>query len=858
MRQTQTFVVIPSLPPRLSFLRELAYNLWWCWNHDAIDLLRRIDRPLWQEIGMNPVKLLGTTPQRRLEELAQDDGFLAHLDRVENSFRRYMSGSHWYSRTRARMMKDPEYKIAYFSLEYGLTESVPIYSGGLGVLAGDHLKSCSDLGIPLIGVGLLYLRGYFRQYLNADGWQQEIYPETDVYNLPLVPALDAEGKQVRVEINLGDRILHARTWRIEVGRLPLLLLDTNVPENLPHDREVTASLYGGGADVRIRQEILLGIGGLRALKALGIEPTVCHMNEGHSAFLALEQIRQEMKQHGLTFDEAAEVVSTANVFTTHTPVPAGNERFTADLIERYLHSLHEELGLSCQDFLALGRENPHDPQETFCLTVLALRLADHSNGVSRLHGEVSRKMWARVWPEIPADEVPIHSITNGVHTRTWISNDLAYLFDTYLGHRWGDDPANPEVWDAVDTIPDEELWRTHTYRRERLVAFTRRRLKEQLRRRGLPEKEAAVADEVLDPAALTIGFARRFATYKRANLILQNLDRTRKILLDKDRPVQLIFAGKAHPADNQGKELIRQIIHIARDPELRRRIVFLEDYDMRVARVLVQGVDVWLNNPMRPKEASGTSGMKAAANGAINMSVLDGWWVEGFSPDHGWAIGQGEEYADTREQDVVESANLLDLLEQEVIPTFYDRGRDRGSDKLPRHWIRRMKETIRQVVPVFNTNRMVAEYTDLCYLPAAHRSSVLRVEENGQARQLAAWKQRIRLAWHGVRVANMTPLSATELPVGQEFLVQADVHLNGLTPDDLLVELYHGPTDAWGNIQQGHPASMTYQSSDPAGIARFSGGIRCQMTGRHGYTVRILPRHEHLSNPYELFLIRWA
>jgi len=854
MRQIQTFTVVPKLPEKLAFLQELAYNLWWCWNPDAVELMRRIDRRLWRDYSHNPVRLLGSVSQKRLAELETDDGFLAHMGRVEAAFRDYMGGNHWFGRKHGEWQQKGDVHFAYFSLEFGLAESVPIYSGGLGVLAGDHLKSSSDMGIPLVAVGLAYYQGYFRQYLNADGWQQEHYPENDFHNMPLRPALDPEGRPVYVTVSLGDRDLHARVWRVHVGRVPLILLDTNIPENSPHDREVTAALYGGDRDTRIRQEILLGIGGLRALRAMGIEPTVCHMNEGHSAFLGLERIRYLMQERQLAWNEAMEIAATGNVFTTHTPVPAGNERFDPELVERYLGPLRAELGLSPHDFLALGRENPADPHEAFCMTVLALRLADHSNGVSALHGVVSRHMWSRVWPGVPEDEIPISSITNGIHTQTWISYDLDRLFETYLGGDWYRNSAEPALWSRLEQIPDEELWRTHTYRREQLVAFARRRLRAQLERRGLPPREAAVADEVLDPGALTLGFARRFATYKRGTLIFRNMERLKAILLNRERPVQIIFAGKAHPMDNAGKELIRHIIHTTRDPELRRRIVFIEDYDMHVGRALVQGVDVWLNTPLRPKEASGTSGMKAAANGALNMSVLDGWWDEGYSPDHGWAIGRGEDYVDLAHQEAVESNALYDLLEQEVVPTFYER----GADRLPRKWIQRQKLAIKACAPVFNTHRMVQEYSERCYVPAAQRVFALEADDILRAKTLAAWKERVRRSWAGLKVLNVTPQSRTELPVGDALSVVAELDLNGLGPEDVAVELYHGHTDSWGNIDHGSRVPMSFESRGNGGVARFAGSIPCETTGRHGYTVRVLPHHADLSHPYELFLIRWA
>ncbi len=644
MRPSHTFRVIPSLPASLERLRDLAYNLSWAWNHDAIDLFRRLDRDLWETTLHNPVLMLGTIRQERLEEVMADDGFMAHLERVGRDLDRYMQARNtWYSKN---CPNGDGARIAYFSAEFGLTECLRIYSGGLGILAGDHLKSASDLGLPLVGVGLLYQQGYFRQYLNPDGWQQEQYPDNDFYNLPLTLERQLSGAPLTVEVEYPGRTVKAQVWRVQVGRVPLYLLDTNVEGNRPDDRDITDQLYGGDSDMRIRQEILLGIGGIRALEILGLRPTVCHMNEGHSAFLALERIRLLMQDCQLTFAEAREAAMAGNVFTTHTPVPAGIDRFHPDLIDQYFSGYYPRLGLSRHEFLGLGRMNPNDPNGYFCMAVLAMRLAYRINGVSQLHGRVSRQMWQEVWPQVPADEVPILGITNGIHPRSWISNDMAGLYDRYLGPRWSDRPADAKIWQQATRIPDEELWRTHERRRERLVTFARGRLRDHLEQQGGSPSEIGHADEVLDPEALTIGFARRFATYKRATLLFRDLERLARILGDKDRPVQLIFAGKAHPQDNAGKELIRQIIHLARRQEFRNRIVFLEDYDMDVARYLVQGVDVWLNTPRRPHEASGTSGMKATANGGLNLSILDGWWDEGYTPDTGWAIGGGEEYRD--------------------------------------------------------------------------------------------------------------------------------------------------------------------------------------------------------------------
>ncbi|HTU02341.1 MAG TPA: alpha-glucan family phosphorylase, partial [Candidatus Sulfotelmatobacter sp.] len=607
-----TFTVVPKLPERLRDLVRIAMNLWWTWDPEAIDLLRRLEPRslLWERCYGNPIRMLGLVSQERLTELAADESFLATLDRVSSRLTSYLDRPTWFAQAHA----GAGLGVAYFCAEFGIVEGLRFYSGGLGVLAGDHLKASSDLGIPLVAVGLLYRRGYFRQYLNADGWQQEQYPEADFYNLPLILERRADGTPVRVEIEYPGRQAQVQIWRAQVGRIPLYLLDADLETNRPEDRAVTGYLYGGDRDMRIRQEILLGVGGLRALAALGLEPTVCHMNEGHAAFLALERIRQVMDRHRASFTEAREVVAASNVFTTHTPVPAGIDVFPADLMDRYFGAIWPRLGLDRDSFLRLGRQNPQDPNEPFSMAVLAIRLSTAINGVSQLHGRVSRRMWGRLWPDVPVDDLPIGAITNGVHVRGWLSQDMAGLFDAYLGPRWVSHPADHSVWERVDNIPDAELWRTHERRRERLVAFARRRLRMQLEQRGAPPAERELADEVLDPKALTIGFARRFATYKRATLLFRDPERLARILSNPERPVQLILAGKAHPADQEGKDFIRQIIHFARRPEFRHRLVFLEDYDIKVGRYLYQGVDVWLNTPRRPLEASGTSGMKATAN----------------------------------------------------------------------------------------------------------------------------------------------------------------------------------------------------------------------------------------------------
>ena len=851
MKHIRPFNVVASLPEELSGLRTLAYNLWWSWNAEALELFMRLDRELWNEVSHNPVLLLGKIDQRRLQELKTDSGFLAHLRRVLNKLDHYMAEPAWFQRVHGNSRPAD---VGYFSLEFGIHESLPIYSGGLGVLAGDHLKSASDLGVPLVGVGLLYRRGYFHQRLNADGWQQEVYPDNDFYNMPVTLLRNADGQPTKIQVELPGRAVQAQIWLAQVGRVPLYLLDTNLESNPPADREITASLYGGDNDMRIRQEILLGVGGVRALAALNIKPRTCHMNEGHSAFLGLERARMLMRENGVSFTEVREAVAAGTVFTTHTPVPAGIDVFHPDMVEHYFGVFRRELGLERQDLLAIGRHNPADQNEGFNMAVLAIRLSAKRNGVSKLHGEVSRAMWQRLWPELPEQEVPIRSVTNGIHTDSWLATDMAFLFDSYLGSGWHEEPTDEHVWQSMNSIPDAELWRTHERQRERLVTFARRRLHEQLQRRGASPAELAVADEVLDPHVLTICFARRFATYKRGTLLLRDPDRLRRLVNNPERPVQIIFAGKAHPKDVPGKELIRELIHFMRQPEFRGRLVFMEDYDVNIAHYMVQGSDVWLNTPRRPLEASGTSGMKATVNGCINLSVLDGWWCEAARPDNGWSIGSGEVYEDEKFQDDIESRSLYDLLEKEVVPQFYAR----GTDGLPRQWIGRMKNSMRTMGPVFNSNRMVQEYTEKFYMHGIQRFEHLTEDRLQACRTLIEWKRQMAQKWAGIRVTATQQCAESELTVGGELPVAASVFLGGIDPDFVTVQLVHGLVEADGRITSANSVPMKLVRSNADGSHRFIGGIPCLTTGRHGYSVRVLPRHPDMLDALDMGLVLWA
>ena len=863
MPKVCSFTVLPALPDALKALESIARNLFWCWNTDFIELFKRIDSNLWTASGHNPVKLLGSLSQQRLDELAKNQPFLSEMQRAEEKLKAYLDGPTWFEKTYSKSTKPI---IAYFCAEFGIHECLPFYSGGLGILAGDHLKSASDLGVPLVGVGLLYQRGYFRQYLDLEGWQQEVYLENDFYNMPLELVRESNGRLLTVSVELPDRAVHAQVWSVSIGRVKLYLLDTNIPANSSTDRMITTSLYGGDLEMRIRQEIMLGIGGLRALAAMDIKPTICHMNEGHAAFMTLERIRQLRNDTNMTFAEAVETTKAGNVFTMHTLVKAGLDEFSVELIDKYFANFFPALGISREQFLALGRILPDDAGESFKMPILALRLSSYINGVSKLHGQVSREVWSSLWPAVPVSEVPIISITNGIHIKSWLSDEMNSLYGRYLGPNWTDETVNNSIWNGIDQIPDEEFWRAHQQCKGQLIAFTRNWLKAQIKRRGTYHSELNWAEEVLDVEALTIGFARRFVNYKRGNLLLKDPQRLVKLLNNPDRPVQIVFAGKAHPKDTEGKEIIRQIIHFASKYDVQRRIVFLEDYDINVARMLVRGVDVWLNNPRRPMEASGTSGMKAAVNGVLNMSTLDGWWCEGYSPDGGWPIGAEQTYNDPDYQDMVESQAIYNLLENEVIPLFYTR----SADDLPRAWIHRVKNSVKWIAPRFNTHRMVAEYTQRFYNPAVAKWRYLTAEAMARARVLSTWKSNMKKAWPEFAIKDVQiqvnngegneqlNLMQPQLKVGSQLSINALVKLAKVSPDDVSVELYYGPVDSQGNIRNGSAVRMAYkETTGQDGEHWFVGSMSCGETGRQGVAVRVLPRNADLVNPYELGLILW-
>ncbi|MDR0289350.1 MAG: alpha-glucan family phosphorylase [Treponema sp.] len=842
-----TYTVKPRLPASLKPLEEIARNLWLSWNYDAIQLFIRLDFDVWMQSQQSPVRTLGMVSQERLAQAAKDDSYLAALKEVYDRFQNYKKGDTWYKGSH----KDV---VAYFSMEYGMDTSLPIYSGGLGILSGDHMKTSSDLNLPLVGIGLLYRQGYFKQVLNADGFQQESYPENDWYNMPVERKTGKDGQPLKISVDLAGRQAIAQIWEVKVGRSSLYLLDTNIEENAPDIRNITAALYGGDKETRMQQEVLLGIGGIRALRALGINPAATHMNEGHAAFLGLERIREIMGEKNFTFEEAREAVWPTNIFTTHTPVPAGNERFDIAMMEKYFRSWPQILGISWKDFLSLGRINVNDEKETYCLTVLALKLAAYANGVAKLHGVVSRDMWQGLWPGLPINEVPIGHVTNGVHPRTWISSGMLELLDRYLGPHFENKPTELAIWERMDRISDEELWRTHERRRERLVAFVRERIREQYKRTGAVERQIRQAEDALSPYALTLCFARRFATYKRGNLLLRDPERLLRLVRDNDRPIQLIFAGKAHPHDMPGKDLIRDIIHFAQKYDVTSRIVFVENYNMTVAKYLTSGGDVWLNTPRRPMEASGTSVMKAAMNGVLNCSILDGWWDEAYNAEVGWAIGHGEEYQDEYLQDEIESKALYDLLERDIVPLFYQRGRD----GLPREWIKRMKDCMRQIGQSMSSHRMLMDYANMFYFPALKNYRKLIKDDYADAKVLAEYFVKLKDSWDSLKIVKIEANTKPVMQRGDLLNVTAYVDLGQMSPNDLQVELYHGTmSNHSSEITDAHKIEMKWTGSKD-NLNMYHVRVECADTGFQGHTVRILPKHEALIHPSRTGFVKWA
>jgi starch phosphorylase len=848
VKHIRTFQVFPYLPKPLAFLGVLSRNLWWSWKQDAIELFRRVDPRLWEECGRNPILFATHISQERFEQLAQDETFLSHLKRVKEQYKsRVLSPA-----DRTELPLEPDSSIAYFSMEFGIHESLPLFAGGLGVLAGDHLKAASNMALPLIGIGLLYRQGYFRQYLNQDGWQQEEYPETDLYNLPLNREKDQNGNDLIIRVP-GPRDIMALVWRVKIGRIPLLLLDTNLPDNPPEIRNITSRLYVSDADTRLAQEVLLGIGGLKALSALGIHPTVCHMNEGHCAFVGIERLAQIMDRYPVDLKTAFEIIPRTTVFTTHTPVAAGHDEFPVDMVRPYIKPYEKRFNLSDNEILAWGQPRGSGSNAPFSMFVLGLRTAQYCNGVSDLHGRVARRMWDHIWPRRTEEDVPITHVTNGIHISSFISSELVQLFERYLGPQWYFGSRRPENVQRIDNIYDEELWRAHEMCRSRLIRMVRELMIKQYGRRNAPAATMKALESVLDQDTLTIGFARRFATYKRAHLFFKDPQRAEAILTSERYPVQFIFAGKAHPRDNEGKELIRKLISFTEKAKLRHKIVFLEDYDMHIARCLVQGADIWLNNPRRPLEACGTSGMKAAINGVLNLSVLDGWWCEGYSPERGWSIGSGEEYMDHEYQDAVESQALYNVLENDVIPCFYDR----SPSNTPLAWIKKMKASMKMAMQNYCSLRMLSEYMSRFYVPASRRLRELLADEANEAKQLSVKHRRYIELWEAIRVDPPQRDDEGPFVVNESFVVTALVHLGELKPDEVDVDLIYGRLKTLDAIMASKDEPMAVAEDWNNGKYLYKCIITCRDPGRFGFTVRVSPRADDWIR-HTPGLITWA
>jgi glycogen phosphorylase len=820
MRAVRQFNVVPAIPTRLAALGSLANNLHWIWDRRTQALFARLDPDLWESSGHDPLRLIAGITNSRWVELSADAEIASLTDAAAERLAKATTEPRWFQ---ARP-EGPLELIAYFSPEFGLSETLPQYSGGLGILAGDHLKAASDLGLPLVGIGLLYAEGYFRQKLNADGYQEERFPRLDPHGLALTPT------GIQVSVDMADEVARLNVWQVKVGRVNLYLLDAAVDTNTPEIAAITNRLYGGDIEHRLRQEMVLGIGGVRALRALGLDPQVFHTNEGHAGFLSLERIR-ELVESGLTFVEAVEVVRAGGVFTTHTPVPAGIDRFPHDLMKKYFTTFAQSLGVDFEELMAVGRRPDEPDDDRFNMAVMGLRLAGRCNGVAQLHGAVSREMFRGLWPDVTIEEVPIGAITNGVHAHTWVSDGMADLLSSSVGPVW--DGADKASWAGVAKLDPGEVWATREKGRANLVAFIRSKFGEAL----------------LDPRALTIGFARRFATYKRATLLLSQPDRLRRLLLDANRPVQFVFAGKAHPADQPGKDMIREVEMFARQHEVGNRVVFLQDYDMAVARTMLHGCDVWLNNPRRPFEACGTSGMKAALNGVLNCSILDGWWDECYDGQNGWAIASADDDADMDRRDQREGTSLFGLLEREIVPLFYNR----NTEGVPVEWINKMKDNWCSLGPFVTAARMVREYTSQLYEPAAASALAMIEDDAARGKALAHWKIHVRASWPEVKVVDLD-IDTTAAHEGEERTVRARVELGALDAGDVSVQALHGPIDSAGSFI-GTPESVVLQRSENG---MFEGTYSVGEAGPYGVTVRAVPSHRDLINPMELGQVAWA
>ena len=843
--------VNPQLPKRIEKLSEISNNLWWSWNTEFLRLFQKIDKDLWEESEKNPVKFLKRVSQEKLDNASKNAMFLKEYDKLVDNFENYMKSKNtWFSN------KYPENKndlIAYFSAEYGLDQTIPIYSGGLGILSGDHLKSASDLGIPLVAVGLLYKNGYFHQKINGYGGQETEYNNIDLYDLPINAVKDQNGEDLIIYVKFPKRRLYLKVWQINVGRVKLYLLDSDIEKNNEEDRDVTLRLYGGDQEMRIRQEIVLGMAGVNLLRTLGLKPTVYHMNEGHSAFLTLEIIKNTIKEKQVSFDVAKDIASSKTVFTTHTPVPAGNDIFPLDLVEKYFKDFWPRLGISKEEFLKLGMKPTQDLEPGFNMGILALKIAGKKNGVSKLHGAVSRELFGEVWPEIAANESPITYVTNGIHTCSWLSPRLKELYNKYLIPYWQDNIHLDKTWEKVKDIPDQELWEAHMQRKEKLLNLVKDSTVNRLRRSGYSYEKINDIVSKINPNALTIGFARRFATYKRATLIFRDLERITQILNNQERPVQIIFAGKAHPADKEGQDLIKYIHEVSMMPQFKGKIFLLENYNIAMSRYLVSGVDVWLNNPRRPMEASGTSGQKASVNGVINFSVLDGWWAEGYNQYNGWTIGTNAEFDSYEAQDNADSESLYRTLESKIVPMYYNKDKDGMSSK----WIETMKNSIISTGGKYSTARMLVDYTNNLYIPLCNLTKTY-YEDIDNVAAFNMWKKDIASNWKDIKITQVNNLDNITIDAGNNIEVRCEVELPNINQENIDVEVYYGKILDNGIVENVSIIPMKLEKQDEE-TKKYYYVAKIELTtgGNYGYTFRVMPKHEMILEPTNLNLVKW-
>ena len=843
--------VNPQLPKEISKLSEIANNLWWSWNSEYLKLLKQIDRDLWESVGKNPVKFLKLVSQERLEKASKNQEFLKQYNIVANNFENYMNSKNtWFSKNYPKNEND---LIAYFSAEYGLDETIPIYSGGLGILSGDHLKSASDLGLPFVAVGMLYKEGYFIQKLNKYGEQENNYIKADLNNLPIEAVKDSEGKDLKITVDYPERKLYLKVWKINVGRIKLYLMDSDIDENSEEDKKVTLQLYGGDQDMRIKQEIVLGMGGVKLLKTLGLNPTVYHMNEGHSSFLTLELIKDLMEEKKISFEMAKDITTSKTVFTTHTPVPAGNDIFPLDLVEKYFKEFWPKIGLSREEFLKLGMKPTEKLDNGFNMGILALKNAGKKNGVSKLHGAVSRELFGEVWPNIAANESPIGYVTNGIHTCSWLAQNLKELYNEYLIPYWQDNMQKDDVWKQIKDIPNERLWNEHQARKMKMLKMVKENTTERLKRVGIPYEEIKEITSKINPNALTIGFARRFATYKRATLIFKDLERITQILNDSERPIQLIFAGKAHPLDKVGQDLIKYINELAMKPQFKGKIFVLENYNIGMSRYLISGCDVWLNNPRRPMEASGTSGQKASVNGVINFSVLDGWWAEGYDQTNGWTIGTNAEFTSYEEQDLADSESLYNTLENKIIPLYYEN----REENIPNNWVEIMKNSIITTGGKYSTQRMVIDYTNKMYMPLCNLYNTYYSNLESVA-EYSEWKSELNKSWSNIEIKQLNNLSDIAMDAGNKINVECEVKLPNINVENVEAQVYYGKIAENGMVDNIEIIPMKLKAKNEAEkVYTFEAKIELTTGGDYGYTFRVMPKHEMLLESSDLNLIKW-